>query len=251
MSRIPSLYTTKPTLQELYEADNTLFGSMELPAGFDTSETTAFLMLKFNTLETIFKTAAEAKAGIAVWSKAHVGNWLKMWETLEAEYNPIENYSMTEEMKDDETVTEYGKTTERTDDLAHAKTGTETTAPDLTEEETPDETNTNSGSVYGFDSSDPVPSTESTDTRSGTNTRTTTGTSTLTYDTSDTNTGTQTTEDSGSDTQTRNYTLTRKGNIGVTTSQQMIESEMLLRCKWNMFEVIAASFQREICVAVW
>lgn len=42
------------------------------------------------------------------------------------------------------------------------------------------------------------------------------------------NTGTQTHVDSGSNTDTRNYTLTRKGNIGVTTSQQMIESERKL-----------------------
>ena len=117
--------------------------------------------------------------------------WAKQWATLSAQYNPIENYSMTETMTDDETVTEYGHTRERTDDLQ----------------------NDQSTSVYGFnDGDDPTPS----------------GTAT------GTNTGTVTDEDSGSDTVTRNYGLTRAGNIGVTTSQQMLQSERDL-WKWNFF----------------
>ena len=49
------------------------------------------------------------------------------------------------------------------------------------------------------------------------------------------NTGTVRHADSGSDTQTRNYTLTRKGNIGVTSSQQLLESERSL-WMWSFFE---------------
>jgi len=49
--------------------------------------------------------------------------------------------------------------------------------------------------------------------------------------------GTQSNTESGENTDTRNYTLTRKGNIGVTTSQQMIESERNL-WMWNFFDEI-------------
>ena len=45
-------------------------------------------------------------------------------------------------------------------------------------------------------------------------------------------TGTETHALSGSDTETRNYELTRQGNIGVTTTQQMLQSERDL-WKWN------------------
>ena len=117
-------------------------------------------------------------------------NWSKEWATLSAQYNPIENYSMTEEMTDDETVSEYGKVHTREDNLK-------------------DESKT---AVYGFNSS------EASDTGSGETTRT----------------GVVTDRDTGEDTHTRNYTLTRSGNIGVTTSQQMLQSERDL-WKWNFF----------------
>lgn len=228
--------------------------------------------------------------------------WTKLWETMNFDYNPIENYNMVEEMTDDETVREYGKTstrtdnlthqrtdnlasertdnlshqrtdnltnqrtdnlsTQRTDNLTHAKTGTET--------ETPNTTTQDDNSVYGFNSVDDVPSDSrtihntgtnqktyntqeadtgtQTQTNSGTQTQTNTGTQTEldtgtqrqtdTGTQTDTETGTQAFADGGSDTQTRNYTLTRSGNIGVTTSQQMIEAERELWRMWNFFRGI-------------
>ena len=64
-----------------------------------------------------------------------------------------------------------------------------------------------------------------------------TGQDTLTYNTTEGNTGTQTDANSGSDTETRNYRLTRSGNIGVTTSQQMIEAERKVRM-WTFFHSV-------------
>lgn len=150
--------------------------------------------------------------------KVYQVNWNKLYETLSLEYDPIENYSMVEEMQDDEKVTEYGKTVLRTDNLQRTKTGTETETPDLATDD--------NNSVYGFNSSSSVPST--------TNHQTATGDTTTEYDLTEGGTGTQTHADSGSDTETRNYTLTRSGNIGVTTAQQMIESERNLWL-WNFF----------------
>ena len=54
------------------------------------------------------------------------------------------------------------------------------------------------------------------------------------YNISESDTGTQSTADTGRDTSTRNYELERSGNIGVTTSQQMIERERNLWI-WNFF----------------
>ena len=228
--------------------------------------------------------------------------WGKLWETMNFEYNPIENYNMVEEMTDDETVREYGKTStrtdnlthqrtdnlasertdnlshqrtdnltnqrtdnlssQRTDNLTHAKTGTET--------ETPNTTTQDNNEVYGFNSATGVPSDSRTiqntgtnqksynlseadtgtqsQTNTGTQTQTNTGTQTEldtgtqrqtdTGTQTDTETGTQAFADGGSDTQTRNYTLTRSGNIGVTTSQQMIEAERELWRMWNFFRGI-------------
>ena len=134
-------------------------------------------------------------------------NWSKEWATLAAQYNPIENYSMTEEMTDDETVSEYGKVNTREDNLK-------------------DESKT---AVYGFNSTDP------TDTGAGETSRT----------------GVVTDRDSGEDTHTRNYTLTRSGNIGVTTSQQMLQSERDL-WKWNFFrDVVFPDLDRILTLQIY
>lgn len=150
-------------------------------------------------------------------------NWSKQWETLSLEYNPIENYRMTETMTDDETVTEYGKTSTRTDNL------TDTNTPNLT-------TNTEN-TVHGFNSTDGVPSDAQAQTATGSNT--------------DAHTGTQTNADTGTDTQTRNYELTRSGNIGVTTSQQMIESQRTLWMWKYFYSVVFPDIDRVLTLQIY
>lgn len=49
----------------------------------------------------------------------------------------------------------------------------------------------------------------------------------------------------------RSKTLRSTGNIGVTTSQQMLESEIKLRAASNMYQIMLETFKREICVGVW
>ena len=194
-------------------------------------------------------------------------NWTKQYATLSAEYNPIENYNMTENMTNDITEIEHGHvvtrvldttdertpnvTEERTDNLTHGKTGTETTTPDLT-------TTTDNG-ITGFNSA--------TDVHTGETQTTNTGTNEVEYNTSDTDsgtvttttTGTDTTTQSGSitdtntgtDTHTHNYELTRSGNIGVTTSQQMIQSEHDL-WQWNFFDnVVFPDIDRVLTLMIY
>ena len=145
-------------------------------------------------------------------------NWTKEWGTMSAEYDPIANYDMTEIMTDDETVIEYGKTEDVTDDNTHTKTGTET--------DTPTVAITTADTVHGFNSTDPVPTDGRTETPSGTDI--------MEYDVTESDGRTVGTELGGSDTHTRNYTLTRQGNIGVTTTQQLLQSERDL-WKWSFF----------------
>lgn len=194
-------------------------------------------------------------------------NWTKQYATLSAVYNPIENYSMTEAMTNDDTTITFGKTntltrnttdietpntTEtRTDNLSHGKTGTETRTP-LT-------TNTTDNGITGFNSTDDV--------HTGTTTVSASGTDTMTYNTTDadtgtvtmgvtgtvttTGTGTLTNADSGTEKHEHGYNLTRSGNIGVTTSQQMIQSEHDL-WKWNFFnDVVFPDIDRVLTLMIY
>lgn len=166
----------------------------------------------------VLTTAEKTLLATAIFVLNNV-NWSKQWETLSFEYDPIQNYSMKEKMEDDETVIEYGR--------VHDKTGTET--------ETPTVVNTVNSSLYGFNSSDDVPTGKQVSTPSGDNE--------ISYN--------QTDADSGEDTHTRNYELTRSGNIGVTTSQQMIESERNLWL-WNFFySVVFPDIDRALTLKIY
>lgn len=212
-------------------------------------------------------TTAEMKSLAGVIYTLYNDNWLKEWETMNLQYNPIENYNMVEKMSDDITTDEYGRTHTRTDNTTHAKTGTETESrnltdrntPNVTELTTPNLTDTSNNSVYGFNSSNASPTGTSTNaqtgtntvTRSGSDTTTHTGSDTMTHNTTDRNTGTVTDADTGTDTHTRNYKLTRSGNIGVTTSQQMIQAQRDLYM-WNLFyNVVFPDIDRVIALSVY
>lgn len=167
--------------------------------------------------------------------------WGKLWETMGFIYDPIENYSMVEVMTNDATVTEYGKTRTRTDNLTHQRTDNLNHAKTGTETETPNTTTQDNGSVHGFNSVEAVPKEKRSITETGTNQTTYNTVDADTGTQTDTNTGTQSDADSGEDVTTRNYRLTRSGNIGVTTSQQMIESERELWRMWDFFRSIVYS----------
>lgn len=126
---------------------------------------------------------------IALYGKSHKYEYDKLVDTLSLEYNPIENYFMTEK-------------------------GTDTRTPNITQ--TNKGTNTNTAGVdtaittgkTTFDKSDSfINDTKTTNT--GTNT------DTQDIDTTVTTAGNEKTV----------HEFTRSGNIGVTTSQRMIESE--------------------------
>lgn len=149
----------------------------------------------------------------------HGLRWSKLWNTYQLEYDPIQNYNMTEIMSDDDTVTTYGRT--------HSKTGTE--IDDRTR------TDDNTESIYGFNSSTASDSDESDRTINDDNTHT--------YNVSDT--------DTGSDRQSHSYELTRSGNIGVTTSQQMIESERTLWMWRYFYDVVFPDVDKMLTIAIY
>lgn len=120
-------------------------------------------------------------------------NWNREYATINLEYNPINNYDMTEE------------STETKDrDAQQNNTGTQGVVS----------TSTETTGVYGFNSSSAVNS--DTTSNSENNTRTDNLSQTL------------------SDDETTTNELHRSGNIGVTTTQQMLESERNLYL-WNFF----------------
>ena len=140
----------------------------------------------------------QASDYIALYGKSHKYEYDKLVDTLSLEYNPIENYSMTEK-------------------------GTDTRTPNITQTNKGINTNT-----VGLDTSITTGKTTFDRSDSFINDTKTTSTGTNT-DTQDINTTVTT-----AGTEKTVHEFTRSGNIGVTTSQQMIESERQLA----MFSVV-------------
>lgn len=169
-------------------------------------------------------------AGVfAVYNKS----WQRLYTALTSEYNPINNYKMQESGTD----TRGNKGTQSTT-TTHEYSDTET--PDLTR--TSNGTNDSSGGLYGFNSAESVPSdttagkSSSTDKQSGTVSRT----------------GNEGTSNTRTDnlTETTEHTFTREGNIGVTTSQQMIESEIELRKK-QFYNIVFKDIINYACLHIY
>ena len=126
--------------------------------------------------------------------------YIKLVATETAEYNPIENYSMTE--------SETGK---RTPDLSRSSEGTASQSG--TNSETNNTSATSTDSSTSFDSSAFINNSKNE----------TTGNSTASGENSATSSSTVNIRETGTEQTQRE--MTRKGNIGVTTTQQMLEQE--------------------------
>lgn len=163
--------------------------------------------------------------------------WTRLWATMKpVEYDPLTNYQMQETMEGTENST-------RTPDLTKGDTGTVQTTgqdkrtPDLSRKGTGtvkddgSATNNNQNGIWGFNSSTSVPSDMSDGTATNENT--------TTRDLTETETGTDTTDRTNTDTYNRSYTetgtdttagassrkLTRTGNIGTNTFQNLLQQE--------------------------
>lgn len=156
--------------------------------------------------------------------------WKHIWDALNTAYNPLENYSMLEERTPDITKeTSIDTTDERTPNITKTTNGTGTTSTD------------SQTGIFGFNSPQSNPS----GTIDGNQTDTIT-------DRTETETGTDTTTKGGTitDTESGKETLERSGNIGVTTSQQMLQSEFEVR-KYDFYKEIYKDIDSILCLKIY
>lgn len=187
--------------------------------------------------------------------------WTRLWATMNPFYEPLINYKMEETVEGTESST-------RTPDLTRGDTGTVQTTghdkriPDLTKTNTGtvknegSGTNTNQNNLWGFNSSESVPS-DMSDGRA-TNENTTTG------NLSEIETGTDTTDRTNTDTYNRSYTetgtdttsgrsslkLTRTGNIGTNTFQNLLQQERNI-WMYDFFEQIFKDVDSVLTIPIY
>lgn len=207
-------------IRALLDWDPTLFDDMVLPEDLDDEDgvvrklITDDIILRHGDTPLFIPEPTVMKYYITSWSMKMQPVFQRMWNACIAEYDPIENYNRNEST----TISKsYSIGNTRTLNTSRGTTGTYTTE----------------GSVSAENVTTYSPDTKTVETPN----------------TSVADTGTIADQGAnvGSDTISGNI----HGNIGVTTSQQMLEQELALVPKLDMIRIISDSWAAEFCLAVY
>lgn len=246
----------------LYHWDDDLFSEMVYPDNFPTESKTIFVgnvLMECAELECIFPDWNFMHEAIGMWSKMNKPTWDRIYKASVLVYNPIENYNRTEieTIDSDKTESHSGSDVTRasgTDTDTTSATNThETLQGNLAEAHSGTDTTLNkntaydSGTMYDHDQSGLTHGETITTTDTRQIRDTTAGTVGTTYGKTDTVTYGKEIENSDSITR-ENHTT---GNIGVTTSQQMLEQEINIAAALNVIEIMVQSFRNRFCILVY
>ena len=213
----------------LYHWDSGLFSEMVYPVQFTEDEKQTVvgnILAECAELEILFTDWGILRNMIGLWSKLEVPVWQRIYTASLKEYNPIENYNRTEieTIESDRSETHSG-----TDSRAITSSGSETNSG----------TDTSQNSMTGYDSNTLYVHDKNELTHGHSVTTGGTGSDSMTHGEKIVNDDNVTRE---------NHT---SGNIGVTTSQQMLEQEIEVAAKLNVMRIIVESFKERFCLLVY
>lgn len=194
-------------------ANDDLFANLLLPEGISKDTLTNNILNQGGEFEVLYANPYYLKESIGTWSAVHYDTFDRWVKALAIEYEPLENYNRYED---------YTDVTDR--DM----TGTSESESSSTSDTTSSNENTRSA----FDSSSYQPN-EKDEGSSG-------------NETSATDSATVTNEDDTTFTHSGHL----HGNIGVTTSQQMLESELDIGY-WNIYSRITELFLHDFVIPVY
>lgn len=239
---------SKLSILGLYQHDHSLFDNLQLPAEFTANDRETLinnLLMECAEFECTYPAFDFCKAAIGFWSKARLHVWQKLYRTMFFEYNPIWNK--------DGTITET-----RTKEYSDEKAGTTESTKESTSESTDATTgshitsgtqeSTTENKTAGFNSNDYVKHDKSE--VDATSSETSTNTAHRTVNDSGSESGSTTESGTTSGEETEEYTRTEQGNIGLTSTQQLIKEEREV-AMFEIDEVIINDFKKQFCILVY
>ena len=205
------------SLLGMYNYDNSILDLLVLPEELDSNVVKDNLLMETAELELLYTNFGFMRQAIGSWSAKQLPIWNELYATTQYEYNPIWNKDGTieETIERDITMTN-NLTDEQTRDLS------------ITND------STNTGYVYGFNSSTEAPADKAILDHDSTDSGTIT----------DTHTGTR--RDAGSVTTKR----TEQGNIGLTSTQELIRQQRDT-VTFNIIDVIIKDFIDRFCLRIY
>lgn len=235
--------TAKITLIGLYGYDNTIFDTMSLPeVEIETDENGNHIavtveknvvidnmLLRYGEFEVLYPNPDFFKVAVKAVSdslQSTFKRWIKAWNI---EYNPLYNFDRYEKQTDN---------TQSQSELNGEAHNTGSNSLDGTDNADSGNTNTTSVTPYESDALH----TQSQVADNGHDNRTIHNNGTDKSDSTNKSTGNETTD--------VKHDGHLYGNIGVTTSQQMLREELDIS-RWNIYDEIAKCFARELIIPVY
>ena len=237
--------TTVGFYQYMNAYNNDLFGLLNLPPGIDKDTLVNNILLRGGEFEVVYSNPDFYKSAIGLWSNKHYRTFEKWINALNIVYNPLENYDRMEEWSDVGSRTNTGTVS---DSGTITNTGTQSTESTGKDNFKESGNSTSSDEISAYNSNSFQNDKKNTTNSSNSSETNTTNRNTRTDNLSESNSNTRT--DNLSEKTNSNRTGRAHGNIGVTTSQQMLQSELDI-AKWNIYEQITDLFLSEFCIMVY
>lgn len=229
----------------MYNYDNTLLDLMQLPDDIDRATLVDNLLMESAEQELLYSNLGFLKQAIGSWSAKQLPIWQHLLDTTKYEYNPIWNKDGTVTETETRDLKGYEKVKDETDRVDNL---TDKNTRDFEDKETRDLKNDSLNSVYGFNSSDAAPANQDESKDTGTDTIEHTGTDTMAH------TGRQDIDRNlqrdTTDTGTVKHERIEQGNIGLTSTQDLISQERQIAL-FNVMDVIIKDFIKRFCLAVY
>ena len=198
-----------------------LFKYLTLPAGINKQTLVNNILLRGGEFESLYGDPYFLQNMIGVWSEKWQRTFTKWMQALSINYDPLYNYDRHEIYKD---IRSENESSNRSENAITSDTSNSSGSGTTTNE------------VSAYDSSSYSPHDQSTSSSSGNNTSTATSNA------------------SGTNKRTLGETISHDahlyGNIGVTTSQQMLKDELDIN-EWNVYEHITDLFLNEFSIYVY
>lgn len=221
------------SIMGMYNYDDTLFDGLQVPSGIDKQDIIDEILMQCAELEVLYPAPSIMKRAIEIWSNSNQIKWQKLYDTMTIEYNPIWNVDAN--IIDTEKISGSDDRT-----INRTNIGTDTETRNLLDKETVDLTDTKA--VKGFNETAWADAEKNT--KGGTDTIAHSGTDTINRN------ETEKVTDGNKNASEREYTQRRTGNIGVTTTQQMLEAERQI-ADFNLIDIIVNSFKYRFCILVY
>ena len=218
--------------------NRSVFDDIVLPSGIDKDTLVNTIKLQAGSFEMLYSDPIFLTASINIWSKGWLETWKKWVEALAAEYDPIENYNRYEDLKIEHSGSDNRSGRTQSSDN---RSGSNTQNGSMNESNS----STSTDQVSAFNSSSFQDKDKNTSSGSGNTTSNSSGSFT------DNNIGNIQNSEQGTDQYTDKHTNHIHGNIGVTTSQQMLASELDIIPRLDIINMIADDWHNEFNLLIY